>query len=111
MQYYRDRKEDSSRSRHSDSRKYDEKKPKEGRGTSGTEKHRRYEEEKRDRADKTLQDLRERLLSKRTSKGEEELQRLEKGRRERRRRSTGKWRRWTALCRARRGCTSKKSST
>jgi cell division cycle 2-like protein len=78
MQYYRDRKEDSSRSRHSDSRKYDEKKPKEGRGT-GTEKHRRYEEEKRDRADKTLQDLRERLLSKRTSKGEEELQRLEKG--------------------------------
>ncbi|RZC33125.1 cdk10/11-like protein [Asbolus verrucosus] len=75
IQYYRERKEDQSRSRHS---KYDEKKIKEVRGASGSDKHRRYEEEKRDRADKTLQDLRERLLSKRTSKGEEELQRFDK---------------------------------
>lgn len=79
MQYYRDRKDESSRSRHSDSRKYDEKKPKEGR--SG-EKHRRYEDEKRERGDKTLQDLRERLLSKRTSKGDDDM-RLEKGEKER----------------------------
>lgn len=39
-----------------------------------SEKHKRdhYEDEKRSRADKTLHDLRERLLSKRTSKADED---------------------------------------
>ncbi|XP_044260235.1 cyclin-dependent kinase 11B-like isoform X2 [Tribolium madens] len=58
LQYYRERKEDPSRSRHSDARKYEEKKVKEGRGA---DKHRR-----------------ERLLSKRTTKGDD----LDKGERE-----------------------------
>ncbi|KYB25277.1 cdk10/11-like protein [Tribolium castaneum] len=61
LQYYRERKEDPPRSRHSDARKYEEKKVKEGRGG---EKHRR-----------------ERLLSKRTTKGDE----LEKGERDKER--------------------------
>lgn len=64
--------EETSRSRH-ESKKYEEKKVK-----GSSEKHRRYEEERRDRADKALQDLRERLLSKRTTKSDEELLRLEK---------------------------------
>lgn len=80
---FRERKEDGGRAtRHLDSRKYDEKKTKESREVRYTsrdsDKHRRerYEEEKR--ADKTLQDLRERLLSKRTFKSDDESYKLEK---------------------------------
>lgn len=78
---YRERKDDTAGgSRHSGARKYDEKKVKETREIRYTDKHRRerYEEEKRDKADKTLQDLRERLLSKRF-KGDDENYRQEKG--------------------------------
>lgn len=69
---YRERKEESSR-RHAE-RKYEEKKMKEARYS---EKMRRekYEEDKRLTGDRTLQDLRERLLNKRnsgSSKGEED---------------------------------------
>lgn len=70
----RERKE----ARYIDQRKYDEKKVKDGRDirykSRDAEKHRRerYEDEKREKADKTLQDLRERLLSKRTYKSDEE---------------------------------------
>ncbi|KAJ8980549.1 hypothetical protein NQ317_001056 [Molorchus minor] len=72
---YRGRKEESSsRSRHSDSRKHDEKKSKELRDSRygrDAEKHKRehYEDEKRNRVDKALHDLRERLLSKRNEEG------------------------------------------
>ncbi|KRT79925.1 protein kinase [Oryctes borbonicus] len=77
---YRERKEDSTKSRHSDFRKYQEKKERELHDRSlDSDKHRRdkHEEERRI-GDKTLQDLRERLLSKRSNKSEEDYQKLER---------------------------------
>lgn len=85
MQYlseraYRERKEDMMRSsRHSDLRKFEERKLKESREIRevryyrDSEKHRRekYEDERKERGDKTLQDLRERLISKRSIKEED----------------------------------------
>lgn len=81
---YRERKEEASKSRHSDFRKYQEKKERElHERYSDTDKHRRekHEEERREKmiGDKTLQDLRERLLSKRGNKSEDDYQKLERG--------------------------------
>lgn len=79
---YREPREESSRTiRHSEQRKYDEKKGTDIREIhycGREEKHRRerYEDEKK--ADKTLQDLRERLLSKRTFKTDDEGHRQRK---------------------------------
>lgn len=71
---YREQRKEEARGRH-EARKYEEKRAKESREVRYTgEKHRRerYEEEKRDKGDKTLQDLRERLLSKRTYKSSDD---------------------------------------
>lgn len=74
---YRERKEESRR--HSE-RKYDEKKAKDARYPDGKHRREKYDDEKRSSGDKTLQDLRERLLSKRTNKGDEgDVYRSEKG--------------------------------
>ncbi|XP_056636550.1 serine/threonine-protein kinase PITSLRE [Diorhabda sublineata] len=69
---YRDRKEDKSRSRHSDSRKHDDKKSNKETRFRETEKM-NYDEAKKGRGDKTLNDLRERLLSKRSNKVDNEV--------------------------------------
>lgn len=78
---YRERKDEMMRSgRHSDMRKFEERKVKETREIREVryayrelEKHRRdkYEDERKERGDKTLQDLRERLISKRSIKEED----------------------------------------
>ena len=66
---YKERKDESSKIRHVEYRKYQERKVRES-----LEKHKRekYEEDKRDKSigDRTLHDLRKRLLSKRSGKGE-----------------------------------------
>lgn len=80
---YRERKEESSKTRHAEFRKYQEKKERElHERHPDTDKHRRekHEEEKREKliGDKTLQDLRERLLSKRGNKSEEDHHKLDR---------------------------------
>ncbi|KAG5889207.1 hypothetical protein JTB14_033285 [Gonioctena quinquepunctata] len=71
---YRERKDEQSRTRRPESRKHDEKKSKDSRYMRDVDKYKRehYEEAKRSRADKALHDLRERLLSKRSSKVDDE---------------------------------------
>lgn len=78
---YRERKDEMLRGgRHSDVRKFEERKIKESREIREVrytyrelEKHRRekYEDDRKERGDKTLQDLRERLISKRSIKEED----------------------------------------
>ncbi|CAH1112709.1 unnamed protein product [Psylliodes chrysocephalus] len=64
---FRERKDEKSRGRHSDQRKHEEKKLKESRHRD-VEKREYFEETRKSKGDKDLNDLRERLLSKR--KGE-----------------------------------------
>ncbi|XP_023029164.2 uncharacterized protein [Leptinotarsa decemlineata] len=82
---YRERKDDQPRSRRPESRKHDDKKSKELRQSREGEKHKRehFEEVKKNRADQALNDLRERLLSKRSSKGEDEGRGKERSHRDR----------------------------
>lgn len=80
---YRERKEESSKSRHSDIRKYQDKRERELHEKhldSDKQRRDKHDEERREKmiGDKTLQDLRERLLSKRGNKNEDEYQKAEK---------------------------------
>lgn len=77
---HRERKEESSTRRHSE-RKHEEKKreSREGRLSDGRHQREKYEDDRRSAGDKTLNDLRARLLSKRTStKSEDEYFHIEK---------------------------------
>ncbi|CAH1155862.1 unnamed protein product [Phaedon cochleariae] len=74
---HRERKDEQPRSKRSESHKHETKITKEMRDprySRDTDKHKhdQYEEAKRNKADKALHDLRERLLSKRSNKGDEE---------------------------------------
>lgn len=83
LQYYREHKEELARSsRHSESRKKESREIRDSREARYIEKHRRerYMEDKWEKSagDKALEDLRERLLSKRSTKGDEDSYRFEK---------------------------------
>lgn len=80
---YRERKDESSKLRHAEFRKYQEKKERDLHERHlDSDKHRRdkHEEERREKmiGDKTLQDLRERLLSKRGNKTDEDYQKIDR---------------------------------
>lgn len=77
---YRERKEETISAKtihHMEAKRYDEKKPKESRDVRYApreqDKYRRdrYDDKQKDKASKTLQDLRERLINKRTLHGDE----------------------------------------
>ncbi|CAG9854486.1 unnamed protein product [Phyllotreta striolata] len=68
---YRERKDEKPRSRHSDQRKHEEKKMVKESRHRDLEKHEPYEDQRKSKGDKALNDLRARLLSKRSTKGDE----------------------------------------